>query len=404
MEAKIFNASELRPGLRVSYEREIGEEDVLSFARLSGDYNPLHVDTDYARQSSFEGRIVHGAFQVGLASALLGMHLPGKNVLLGSINSRFPAPLYYPTRAKISGEITSWNLQTRGGQLKVIIQQADSLKPTAEISLGFTLREHQSNGKQVVERQVGRAPLAQATAQLSPGERKLIIVTGAAGGLGEELVTALADEFHVLALVNRTPLSDEVRSLSNVCEQVVDLTDEAFEDSLSTRIGSQNIYGLVHAAWPGAPRGSLLQADHDAIRSQTDFGTTLTVRLARFLFERVEADGGRFVALGSTAGSHKPYLPLGVYSLGKACLENTIRLLAPELARKRVTINAACPSFVPLGINKEADQRKVLQQTAAIPMGRLCAAEDVVGMVRFLLSPAASFVSGQIFELTGAEL
>src|ERR1700741_1374641 len=135
MEAKIFSASELRPGLHVSYEREIAEEDVLSFARLSGDSNPLHVDAEYARQSNFEGRIVHGAFQVGLASALLGMHLPGQNVLLGSINSRFPAPLYYPTRAKVSGEITSWNLQTRGGQLKVVVQQAGSLKPTAEISM-----------------------------------------------------------------------------------------------------------------------------------------------------------------------------------------------------------------------------------------------------------------------------
>lgn len=400
MEAKIFSASELRPGLRVSYERDIGEEDVLSFARLSGDSNPLHVDADYARQSNYEGRIVHGAFQVGLASALLGMHLPGQNVLLGSINSRFPAPLYYPTRAKVSGEITSWNLQTRGGQLKVVIQQAESLKPTAEISMGFTLREHEPNARQQTTRPAPRAAMDHASA----GQRKLVIVTGAAGGLGEEIVAALADEFHVLALVNRTPLSNEVRSLPHVCEQVVDLTDDAFEDSLLARIGEQKVYGLVHAAWPGAPRGSLLQADQDAIRSQTDFGTTLTVRLARLLFERVEADGGRFVALGSTAGSHKPYLPMGVYSLGKACLENTIRLLAPELARKRVTINAACPSFVPLGINKEADQRKVLQQTAAIPMGRLCAAEDVVGMVRFLLSPAASFVSGQIFELTGAEL
>mgnify|MGYP001282407411 FL=1 len=107
MEAKLYRAQELRTGLKVSYEREIREEDVLSFARLSGDSNPLHVDADYARESNYRGRIVHGAFQVGLASALLGMHLPGKNVLLGSINSRFPAPLYFPTRAKVSGEITS---------------------------------------------------------------------------------------------------------------------------------------------------------------------------------------------------------------------------------------------------------------------------------------------------------
>lgn len=64
----------------------------------SGDANPLHVDSEYACQSNFAGRVVHGAFQVALASALIGMRLPGRNVLLGSANAKFPAPLYYPCR------------------------------------------------------------------------------------------------------------------------------------------------------------------------------------------------------------------------------------------------------------------------------------------------------------------
>src|SRR2546427_12045228 len=126
MEAKLYRADELRAGLKVSYEREITEEDVLAFARLTGDYNPLHVNADYAAQTNYGNRIVHGAFQVGLASSLLGMHLPGKNVLLGSINSRFSSPLYFPSRARISGEISSWNLQTLGGQLRVMVQEAES--------------------------------------------------------------------------------------------------------------------------------------------------------------------------------------------------------------------------------------------------------------------------------------
>jgi len=208
----------------------------------------------------------------------------------------------------------------------------------------------------------------------------------------------------VLALVNRQPLPENVRSLPNVCEQKVDLASPDMEESLLSRIGAGSIYGVVHAAWPGAPRGSLLQADHDSIRGQVDFGTTLTVRLARLLFAHADAAGARFIALGSTAGSYKPYLAMGVYSLGKACLESTIRLLAPELALKRITINAACPSFVPVGINKEADERKRLQESAAIPMGRLCQPEDVVGMIRYLLSREASFVSGQLFALTGGQL
>ena len=400
MEARLYRAEELRSGLRVSYEREISEEDVLSFARLSGDCNPLHIDADYARESNYQGRIVHGAFQVGLASALLGMHLPGRNVLLGSINSRFPAPLYFPSRVKVSGEIASWNSQSHGGQLKVIIQESASLRPTAEISMGFTLHERRTIGETGASVQ----PLFKEEGPLPAGRRKVVVVTGASGGLGVAIVAAVAGECDVLALTNSQELPERLRALPSVSERRLDLTDPEMEDSLLELLGSRPVYGLVHAAWPGAPRGSLLQADQDAIRNQVDFGTTLTVRLARLLFEHADADGGRFIAIGSTAGSLKPYLPLGVYSLAKACLENTIRLLAPELARRKITINAACPSFVPVGINQEADQRKLLQESAAIPLGRLCQPEDVVGMIRYLLSPEAAFVSGQMFALTGAQL
>src|SRR6476661_7762238 len=140
-EAKIHSAADLHIGLKVAYELDITEEDVLSFARLTGDQNPLHVDADYARSSNYQGRIVHGAFQVGLASALLGMHLPGKRVLLGTINSRFPSPLYFPNRVKLIGEIVSWNSQTIAGQLKVLVQEGVSLTTTAEIFMGFTLHE-----------------------------------------------------------------------------------------------------------------------------------------------------------------------------------------------------------------------------------------------------------------------
>ena len=81
-EAKVFAAEDLRVGLRAEFEREISEADILAFAANSGDANPLHVDAAYASGTAYGGRLVHGAFQVGLASALIGMHLPGRSVLL----------------------------------------------------------------------------------------------------------------------------------------------------------------------------------------------------------------------------------------------------------------------------------------------------------------------------------
>ena len=394
-EAQIYSAEDLHAGLRVAYELEIHDEDILSFARLTGDHNPLHVDADYARTSNYQGRIAHGAFQVGLASALLGMHLPGKKVLLGTINRRFPSPLYFPTRVKIAGEISAWNAQTLSGQLKVVVQEATSLTTTAEVFMGFTLHEARSAATVAV-------PNEKAVAGSS--NDRLVLVTGASGGLGSPLVAALANEYDVLALVNRQALGDSVRSLPRVTEIQMNMTDPGFEEQLSAFIGERSLYGLVHAAWPGAPRGSLLESEDDVINSQLAFGTTVAVRLARILFKHAPADGGRFVAVGSTAGTFKPYLPLAVYSLGKACLEHTVRLLAPELARKKVTINAVCPSFLPVGINKQATERQVMAESATVPLGRLGSVADVVGTIRYLLSPEAAFVSGQVLRLTGGQL
>lgn len=399
-EVKVYLADELRTGMQVSYERDISEEDVLAFAGLSGDFNPLHVDQNYAAATNYQGRIVHGAFQVGLASAVLGMHLPGQNVLLGSINSRFPAPLYFPSRVKVSGEISSWNLDARSGQLKVLIQEAAGLETTAEIYMGFTLHER---GRGQDEGDASREQENHKTTETEDGLQS-VILTGASGGLGADILAALAPVYRVAAVVNKQPLDEKLKSLPNVRELKLNLSATDLEKQLLDVVGSRPVYGIVHAAWPGAPRGGLLNADEELIRSQLDFGTVVTIRLARFLFGCAGPEGGRFIALGSTAGTFKPYLPLGAYSLGKACLENTLRLLAPELARKKITINAVCPSFIPTGINKRANERQILMESAGIPLGRVCAPQDVVGMVSYLLSPASSFVSGQAIALTGAQL
>jgi 3-oxoacyl-[acyl-carrier protein] reductase len=78
--------------------------------------------------------------------------------------------------------------------------------------------------------------------------------------------------------------------------------------------------------------------------------------------------------------------------------------LAPELARKQITINVLCPSYVPIGLNKQADERQQKVEAARVPLGRLCSAADVAGAVQYLLSPAAAFVSGQVLCLTGGQL
>ncbi len=75
-EAVVRPVAALRVGLAAEFERDISEADVFEFARCSGDLNPLHTDAEYARSTNLGARVVHGAYQVALASAMAGMYLP----------------------------------------------------------------------------------------------------------------------------------------------------------------------------------------------------------------------------------------------------------------------------------------------------------------------------------------
>ncbi len=394
---KIFSAADLRVGLTAEYEREIEESDVLGFAANSGDFNPLHVDSAFAQHSRYSQRIVHGAFQIGLASALIGMHLPGRDVLLGSVNARFLSPLYFPSRVRVSGEVTAWNPASLAGSVRVTVSELASLAPAAEITMAFTLQTVKPGQPASVPQQSRPAETAFST------DRRVVLLTGASGGIGAALLKALAEEFSVLALVHRHPLQERP---PDTMEVQADISAPGWEQIVTERLGAHPLYGIVHCAWAGMPKGGLLHSDPRLIEQQLAFGTSHVVRLARLLFSLVGSDGGRMVALGSAAGHYKPALGLGAYSLAKSALEDTLRLLAPEMARKKISINAVCPTFVAAGMNVQAqsDDLQIKRERALIPMGRLCETGDVVGAVRYLLSPAASFISGQSIVLAGAQL
>jgi 3-oxoacyl-[acyl-carrier protein] reductase len=394
-EARSYSAEELRVGLAAEFERPITEADVLAFAAGSGDANPLHVDAGYAAGTSYGGRLVHGAFQVGLASAMIGMHLPGKSVLLANLSARFPAPLYFPCHVRVRGEISSWNPATLTGQVKVSVIETARQTPTAEITLGFTLHDSL----------VPTAAEARTTPSGGSQGKPVVLVTGASGGLGAELVEALLADYDVLAMSRTTALPTELRQRSGVQGWACDLNDPAtLRDQLPTVLAGRRLYGIVHAAWPSAPLGGLLQAQDDVLESQVLFGVTTTVRLARLLFEHVGPRGGRLVALSSIVASQKPVITLSSYSLGKSTLEHAIKLLAPELARRNVTVNAIGPAFIATGMNKHKSEQQRKIEASRIPLGRLCESRDVSAAVLYLLSEGAGFVSGQVLGLTGGQL
>ncbi len=85
--------AEIAIGDDASFAKTITESDIVHYAGLTGDFNPIHIDAEYARQSMFKERVAHGMLVSGLISAVLGTQLPGPNSIYLGQNLKFTAPV-----------------------------------------------------------------------------------------------------------------------------------------------------------------------------------------------------------------------------------------------------------------------------------------------------------------------
>lgn len=104
---KTYEFSELSVGHEADFTHTFSLEDVAQFSKLTGDFNPLHADEEYAKNTEFGGRVVHGMLAGSLFSTLVGMYLPGKYCLVLSVEMQFHNPVRPGQELKVRGEITN---------------------------------------------------------------------------------------------------------------------------------------------------------------------------------------------------------------------------------------------------------------------------------------------------------
>jgi 3-hydroxybutyryl-CoA dehydratase len=97
---------EIQVGDFDTFSKTISETDVYLFAGITGDFNPAHVDEEYARKTAFKGRIAHGMLTAGLISHILGMKLPGPGCIYVQQELRFLAPVHIGDTITARAEVT----------------------------------------------------------------------------------------------------------------------------------------------------------------------------------------------------------------------------------------------------------------------------------------------------------
>ena len=88
-----YHFEDLEIGMEATFAKTVSEADIVSFAEVTGDKNPVHLDTDYAAKSIFKGTIAHGMLTAGYISAVFGMEMPGPGAIYVSQTLNFRAPV-----------------------------------------------------------------------------------------------------------------------------------------------------------------------------------------------------------------------------------------------------------------------------------------------------------------------
>ncbi len=88
-----YYLEDLEVGMEGSYAKTVTETDIILFAGVSGDCNPVHLNDEFAKTTMFEGRIAHGMLSAGFISTALGTRLPGPGTIYLSQNLQFRAPV-----------------------------------------------------------------------------------------------------------------------------------------------------------------------------------------------------------------------------------------------------------------------------------------------------------------------
>ncbi len=118
---------ELSEGMTAVYAKTITDADIVLFAGISGDINPVHLNHEFASETMFAGRIAHGMLSASFISTVIGTKLPGPGCIYVSQNLRFRAPVRAGDTVKGRATVTAIIPETRRVVLKTVCTVGDTL-------------------------------------------------------------------------------------------------------------------------------------------------------------------------------------------------------------------------------------------------------------------------------------
>jgi 2-dehydro-3-deoxy-L-rhamnonate dehydrogenase (NAD+) len=236
-------------------------------------------------------------------------------------------------------------------------------------------------------------------------EGQVILVTGAASGIGKQIAIDLCSRgAKVVASDRNLPALQEISHKHSMSVYEVDFLDEKSIVDLVSKVETEvgpisavvNCVGILGKN--GDPIESLDIQDFDYVYAVNLRGAVILTKAV--IAGMAQRGYGRILHIASISGKEgNPYLV--AYSATKAGMIGMVKSVGKEYATTGITINAMAPALIESPMSASFSEQQMAALKSKIPMGRLGKGQEVADLAAWIISPACSFTTGFTFDLSG---
>ncbi|OBF87941.1 short-chain dehydrogenase [Mycobacterium sp. 852002-51163_SCH5372311] len=247
-------------------------------------------------------------------------------------------------------------------------------------------------------------------------EDRTYLVTGGGSGIGKGVAGALVAAGASVMIVGRNPdrLAGAVKDIEalgaegSIRYEPADITkeEEAARAVDAATAWHGRLHGVVHCAGGSETIGPITQIDSQAWRRTVDLNVNGTMYVLKHAArELVRGGGGSFVGISSIAASNT-HRWFGAYGVTKSAVDHMMQLAADELGASWVRVNSIRPGLIRTELVAPITESPELSSDYAscTPLPRPGEVEDVANLAMFLLSDAASWITGQCINVDGGHM